>query len=437
MTIPSHAERAPIVSEEENAVLVRDRTQVDRLNGDFYSRYPYPWSPQTFDFVADRQLPRLLLNQNLGDWRHATVPPQPRIWVAGCGTNQAIYVALRHPDARIVASDLSPVSLDICRSTIEQLGLSSVELRRETINDAPYRDEFDLVICTGVIHHNAEPLHALTQLRAALKPSGVLELMVYNRFQRAVHSVFQKALRMLAGTDDRASHRAEELRLARRLVEAFPVKNRVHALLQAFRAAPESALADALIQPVEHSYTVESLAAMAQACGLEILRPAPNEWDAFAQPSEWHMAFPDAELQQAYERLPDVARWQATNLLLLERSPQLWFYLQRTDAERSRRTEADVNAAFLETVFEPVRASRGHYRRGADGTYRRAAHVSPYPTGHPDESLSAVYQAVDGERDMQTILRTLDVPLDFSTVLRCRTHLATSAFPFLVARATG
>lgn len=422
-----------IGSDEENLVLVRERSQVDRMNGEFYSRFPYPWAPQSFEFLVDAELPRRLLNQNLGDWTHATIPPRPRIWVAGCGTNQAVYVALRYPDADVVASDLSPVSLDICRRTAEQLGLTNVELRNETINDAGYESEFDLVICTGVIHHNAEPGHALRRLRNALHSTGILELMVYNRFHRSVHSVFQKALRTLAGTDDRHGHRAEELQLARRLVEAFPVKNRIHGLLQAFRTAPESAIADALIQPVEHSYTVESLAHLAQTCGLELLCPAPNEWDTLAQPSDWHMVFPDPGVQEAYERLADVPRWQVTNLLLLEQSPQLWFYLQRTDAPRPRRTAAAVNEAFLDTAFEPVKSSRGHYRRLPDGSYRRAPAVVPFPTAAPDADLAPIYRALDGGRTMRTILRDLNRPADFGSVLRYRLRLGTTAFPFIAA----
>lgn len=427
----------PRGSDDENLMLVESVPQVDRMNGEFYSRYPYPWSPQTFDFVADPDLQRTLLNQNLGDWTNTAIPPRPRIWVAGCGTNQAVYVALKHPDARIVGSDLSPVSLEICRRTVDELGLSQVELRNETINDATYEGEFDLVISTGVIHHTADPAHALRRLRAALKPTGILELMVYNRFHRSIHSVFQKALRILAGTDDRDCHRARELELARRMAGAVAVNNRIQELLRAFRTAPESAVADALIQPVEHSYTVESLAALAKSCGLELVCPAPNEWDAFAQPSEWHIEFGDADLQHSYDHLGDVSRWQVTNLLLLERSPQLWFYLQRTDANRRRLTVSQINDSFLDTVFEPVRSSRGYYRRQPDGCYRRAQTVVPFPTGTPDPECAPVYAGVDGQRDMGSILAALNVRPDFGRVLACRTRLATSAFPFIAIAGSG
>jgi len=422
--------------DDENLMLVQSQSQVDRLNKDFYSQFPYPWPPQTFDFITDQDLPRQLLNQNVGDWTHARVPPKPRIWIAGCGTNQAIYLALRHPDAHIVATDLSPVAIEICRRNAAQLGLGHLQLRNETLNEAPYRDEFDVVICTGVIHHNAQPVHALERLSAALAPSGLLELMVYNRFHRSVHSVFQKALRLLAGTSA-SDDRREELRVARRLAEVFPVRNRIRELLHAFRGAPESAFADGLIQPVEYSYTVESLAQMADQCGLELLCPVPNEWDVMAQPSDWHLVFGDDELQHRYDALPDVMRWQVSNLLLLERSPQLWFYLHKADSSYPRQSSAEMNALFLDTVFEPVKSTRGHYRRQPDGSYRRAARMTAFPASAPDADLQDVYRAVDGRSPMRAVLERLGRSMDFGDVLRYRTRLATMAFPFLRAKPSG
>src|SRR6185503_12679728 len=127
------------------------------------------------------------------------VPRSPKIWIAGCGTNQAVITALRFPAATIVASDLSVTSLQTSAGTAKQLGIANVEFRNESINKASYREEFDYVICTGVIHHNAEPKTSLDRLVEALKPAGVLELMVYNRYHRITTTAFQKAIRILGG----------------------------------------------------------------------------------------------------------------------------------------------------------------------------------------------------------------------------------------------
>jgi 2-polyprenyl-3-methyl-5-hydroxy-6-metoxy-1,4-benzoquinol methylase len=79
------------------------------------------------------------------------------------------------------------------------LKISNLELRQESLNDIEYKHKFDYIICTGVIHHNASPETALNTLAKALKPTGILELMVYNRYHRIETTAFQKAIRILAG----------------------------------------------------------------------------------------------------------------------------------------------------------------------------------------------------------------------------------------------
>ena len=77
-------------------------------------------------------------------------------------------------------------SLVVCQSTASQIGIRNLALENKSINDVNYKEEFDYIICTGVIHHNADPIGTLNKLAAALKPDGILELMVYNychRFQ--------------------------------------------------------------------------------------------------------------------------------------------------------------------------------------------------------------------------------------------------------------
>ena len=82
-----------------------------------YDAFPYP-QPS----VVARQLPAEFLRGSLSfltrrraaDWFSNTM----RIWIAGCGTQQAAMWALCHPRAEIVATDLSQTALDIARSLL-------------------------------------------------------------------------------------------------------------------------------------------------------------------------------------------------------------------------------------------------------------------------------------------------------------------------------
>src|SRR6185295_11390114 len=140
---------------------------------------------------------------------------------AGCGTNQAVLTALRFPKARVVGSDVSSKSLEICSETATQLGVKNLELKEESINQVPYREEFDYIISTGVIHHNASPQATLAKISAALKPDGVLELMVYNRFHWTVPAAFQKAIRLM-GSNGSGVNFDSELVIAKAMIGELP-----------------------------------------------------------------------------------------------------------------------------------------------------------------------------------------------------------------------
>jgi SAM-dependent methyltransferase len=134
---------------------------VDAINRAFYGRFQYPQPPVAFDAPVDPSFETTMLNQSLGDWDHTSVAQAARFWVAGCGTNQGVFTGLRFPNATIVASDLSEQSLASARRSAQDLGVRNVEFRNESINGASYREEFDFIICTGVIHHNADPRASL------------------------------------------------------------------------------------------------------------------------------------------------------------------------------------------------------------------------------------------------------------------------------------
>ncbi len=173
----------------------------------------------------------------------------------------------------MLGSDLSSKSLEACGTTAKQLGISNLELKEESINHVTYKDQFDHIICTGVIHHNADPKATLDKLVAALKPPGVMELMVYNRYHEIIPVAFQKAVRLLGGNANSFDLEAE-LSITQKLVAQFPVENSIAAFLSKYEDCPETMLADELFQPVLYSYTVQSLEELAASCNLELLTPA-------------------------------------------------------------------------------------------------------------------------------------------------------------------
>jgi len=421
-------------SDVENLALVKSIESVDKLNAEFYSRFPYPWLPGKFDYLEDPDFGTVMLNQDLGYWDHRVIPENPKIWVAGCGTNQAIFTALRFPKAHVIGSDISEKSLALCADSAEQLGISNLELRRESINQTVYRHEFDYVICTGVIHHNANPSATLDRLAMAIKETGILELMVYNRFHWIIPAAFQQAIRIL-GTAPGSVDFESGLFLTKRLIDELPRDTLLGMFLSKYRDCEESLLADVLLQPVLYSYTVESLEEMATNSCLEILSPYICQFVKAGRTFFWNMEFKDPVVQKAYSALPDMRRWQLTNLLMLEKSPMLWFYLQRKATARQRISEQQICEGFLDQRFIRARAIQKSYIRGSDGKYRLSSNSLPVPAARPDDFVRKIIDLVDGKTTMRDIFKRQRIEPTFEIVNKARILLATSAFPYL--RASG
>jgi SAM-dependent methyltransferase len=419
-------------SDVDNLVLVESVESVDKLNAEFYGRFPYPWLPGKFDYLADPDFETVMLNQCLGYWDHCLIPENPKIWVAGCGTNQAIFTALKFPKAKVTGSDISEKSLALCGDSAKQLNISNLELKQESINQVVYRQEFDYVICTGVIHHNANPSATLNKLATAVKETGIIELMVYNRFHWIIPTAFQQAIRIFGATPGGVDFESD-LSLTNRLVNELPRDTLLGMYLAGYRNSDESRLADALLQPVLYSYTVESLEELAAISGLEILSPYISQYDKVGRKPFWNMEFQDPVVKNAYNALPDVRRWQLTNLLMLEKSPMLWFFLQRKGIARPRLSEEQICKGFLGQRFVRAATIRKSYIRDNNGRYRLSSDFAPFPAAHPDDSVKKILDLVDGKTLMGDIFKYLGMNPSFEVVNKARTILTTPAFPYLRA----
>lgn len=420
--------------DDGNTVLATSRQFVDSLNAEFYSKFQYPWAPMALDKFTDPHFETAFINQSIGDWKGEVIPPDPAVWVAGCGANQAVITALRFPAGKVLGSDLSPKSLASSSRMASQVGVTNLELKRESISDAGYTGLFDHIKCTGVIHHTADPEATLTCLAAALKPTGVMELMVYNRYHRLIVSAAQRAVRILEDANDKPDF-VLELDLARKLAAEGVIRKPPGQTVD-YLDRNDSHLADALIQPVEHGYTVESLEAMAERCGLKIITPCVNQFDQTRGAYDWNLTFRDPNLRQRYEALPDTRRWQITNLLQMEDSPMLWFYLQRADAVRRKPSEQELCESSLDMPFRVAHTEREIYARRGD-RYERVAERQSFPMPHPDPLCRTIVEHVarDERTTMRAAISEVSDDLSFTHVNRLRMSLTTAAFPYLRAAA--
>src|SRR5205085_12045913 len=123
---------------------------------------------------------------------------------AGCGTSQSAHLAFNNPDCTVTGIDLSEHSLDHQRYLAEKHGLKNLRLERRDILDITQVSErFDLIVCTGVLHHMERPGDGLRALASVLSPHGAIYAMVYAYAKRAGVYLLQDLFRRLRiGQDD-------------------------------------------------------------------------------------------------------------------------------------------------------------------------------------------------------------------------------------------
>ena len=235
---------------------------------DFYERIPYPAPRTSLDEHRYRNPVRRRAEFHLM-WPAEQPQGGQEILIAGCGTSQAARYALREPDARITAIDISNASLRHTRDLQRKYNLENLELHQLPIERVrEIGRSFDRVVCTGVLHHLPDPDHGLRALRAVLLPSGAMRLMVYARYGRAGIYMMQEYCRLLG-----ISASAEDLRDLGAAIEALSADHPISGVLR--RAAdfrrPE-AMADALLHPQDRAYTVPELYAWLDRCRMSFGR---------------------------------------------------------------------------------------------------------------------------------------------------------------------
>lgn len=108
------------------------------------------------------------------------------ILVAGCGTGQiAIASAQKYLGARVLAIDLSLSSLCYARRSAPAALAAQIDYAQaDILKLAKIGRDFDVIDCSGVLHHMADPLEGWRILLTLLRPSGLMHLGFYSEAGR-------------------------------------------------------------------------------------------------------------------------------------------------------------------------------------------------------------------------------------------------------------
>jgi 2-polyprenyl-3-methyl-5-hydroxy-6-metoxy-1,4-benzoquinol methylase len=257
-----------------------------------YEENPYPrWQRLTLGEPEplDRHLTQLVPG-----W-HAPEPLRhPEVLVAGCGTGQDLLAAARAwQPACITGVDLSLASLGYAQRKADEYGLDVDLCHGDLLELGEWDRQFDVITCTGVLHHLEDPMQGWRQLVRLLRPGGVMLVGLYSRTARQGIAVAQDEVR-----DRGFSPTTDGIRTARTHLNHSELANDCALLLDYFHT---SGCRDLLFHVKEHTFTIPDIERALAELGLTFLdfETAPHVrqryrtlfglgvslpcWDAFEQ----------------------------------------------------------------------------------------------------------------------------------------------------------
>jgi SAM-dependent methyltransferase len=366
----------------------------------FYDNHPYPVPLRDLDRHRElyrnpdrRRALSLLL------WPAEKLRANREILVAGCGTSQAATYALREPDARVTAIDISETSLRHTRDLQRKYGLQNLDLHRLAIEQVGELGRmFDQIVCTGVLHHLPDPDIGLRALRNVLVPNGAMHLMVYAAYGRAGIYMMQEYCRLLGVGATEA-----ELRDLGTTIGALSSDHPIAGLVKRAKDFRNpDALADALLHPQDRAYTVPQIYAWLERCGLSFGRwfeQAPYLPQCGATASTPHAA-----------RLALLAReLQHAAVELLRGTMAKHSFIAYRD-DRHGESQPITFAGDAWRGYVPLRLPwtlciRDRVPPGAVAVLINRAHTYPDLALPIDMAQERVFAAIDGKRSIDEILQ--------------------------------
>jgi len=151
-----------------------------------YEANPYPrWlrlaqncAPDSVAAILRKRFPQADLD--------SVTEASARILVAGCGTGRhAIYAAQEFRDASVLGVDLSLASLAYAKRKTRELGIAGIEYRQADILAlGSLTEHFDVIECSGVLHHLEDPLAGWRILCSLLRSGAVMRIGLYSEIAR-------------------------------------------------------------------------------------------------------------------------------------------------------------------------------------------------------------------------------------------------------------
>jgi len=192
---------------------------------------------------------------------------QPEILIAGCGTGRhAIRLAHYFSPVNVTALDLSESALAYALLQARKRNTPDIQfIQGDILQAGELQQTFDVIECSGVLHHMQSPQKGLQALERILRPGGVIKIALYSTTAR--QSISQ--LRQLMGNI--LPSQADEMRLVRETLLQKNLQGDWSDIYNSPDFYSLSACRDLLFHRQEHTFDVLELPEIYKSSGLQWL----------------------------------------------------------------------------------------------------------------------------------------------------------------------
>lgn len=280
---------------------------------DQYEQHPYPrWST-----ICTTPLPN---DDIILDSEKRNLPYN--ILVAGCGTGRhAIGTAARYPNSTVTAIDLSKASLAYGMRKAIECGLSEriKFVQADILSMSDWPDDFDIIECSGVLHHMQDPYKGWETLVSKLRKDGHMKIGLYSETARQPIVTAREFIKEhgYPSTD-------EGIRACRQAIFAMPTSNRMRQyLMDSGDFFSTSLVRDLIFHVQEHRLTLPQIKGMMEKLGLSCTRFLFTSADTVFQ---YDRQFPEDLKRNNFENLE---KFENDNPLAFAGMYQFWCQKQR------------------------------------------------------------------------------------------------------------
>lgn len=162
----------------------------------FYEETPFP------NYNDHDSVRTLIEKSRRGVYANAlneALPFNSTILEVGCGTGQLTNF-LGVSTRRAIGTDMCLNSLRLGENFRQQHGLGRVRFAQMNLFRPCFKPEqFDAVLCNGVLHHTADPVGGFRSLVPLVRPGGYMVIGLYNRYGRLFTDLRRGVFRMTGG----------------------------------------------------------------------------------------------------------------------------------------------------------------------------------------------------------------------------------------------